>query len=116
MAYIKTTLKKLSDDIDKVLEDNAEANYYNGLFDGGEWSQTGPDFTNLIKRWRLNRRRLNLWTWTAYDYAVQFSEHYPKPIYGYNKYGPYLHNPWHRIWENLTCIFMAGHFQENKFK
>jgi len=111
---MKLTLKKLSNDISKVLYYNSEANYYNGLFGGGEWSHTGPDFTDLIKRWKLTRRRLCLYTWVAYDYAKMFSEHYPKPIYEYNKYGPYCVNPWYDIWENLNCIFMAGFLQSNE--
>lgn len=106
---LKTTLKKLSADIDKVLNDDAEANYYNGLIDGGEWSQCGPDFTNLIKRWKLTRRRLCLYAWVAEDYAKKFWEKYPgKRRYGYTDT---TLNPWYNIQQNFDCIFMAGFLQ-----
>lgn len=108
---MKTTIKKLSADISKVLKKNAEANYYNGLIDCGEWSQTqtGPDFSNLIKRWKLNRRRLCLWTWIAWDYATEFQKHFPRSTHGYDpKKGPYILNPWQEIAENLQEVFMAG--------
>lgn len=107
---MKTTLKKLSADIDKVLEDNAKANYYNGLFDGGEWSQCGPDFSNLVKRWKLTRRRLCLYTWVAEDYAREFDKRYPgakTKLYDYY-HNNHRNNPWYDIWQNFNCIFMAG--------
>lgn len=107
---LKTTLKKLSADIDRVLEDNAKANYYNGLIDGGEWSQCGPDFTNLIKRWKLNRRRLNLYAWVAEEYALEFEKRYPKSkteMYDYY-HGRDSCNIWYNILQNFHCIFMMG--------
>lgn len=106
---MKTTIKKLAGAIDKVLADNAEATYYyNGLFDDGEWSQTGPDFTSLIKSWNLNRRRLCLWSWTAWEYAKEFEQHFPGRTHGYTKRGPYCLNPWQNIAETLDIVFMAG--------
>lgn len=105
---MKTTLKKLAKAIWDVLEQNEKANYFNGLFDCGEWSCSTPDFSKLIKDWHLNRRRLNLWTWIAYEYAREFEKRFPHRTYRYNKYGPYVHNPWLEVWEALNTIFMAG--------
>jgi hypothetical protein len=115
VSDMKTTLKKLAADIDRVLGENAEANYYNGLFDCGEWSQTGADFTDLIKRWKLTRRRLCLWTWVAWYYAEEFQKHYPKSTFGYDtKKGPYCTNPWQEIAENLQEVFIIGFLQSDK--
>jgi hypothetical protein len=81
---MKATIKKLSADIEKVLDDTAEANYYNGLIDGGEWSQVGPDFSDLIKRWELTREQLINYISIANKHAS----------------------------DNFTCIFMAGFLNE----
>ena len=106
---MKTTIKKLAADIDRVSGQNATANYYNGLIDCGEWSQCGPDFTKLIKNWHLNRRRLCLWTWLAWGYAEEFDKHFPHSTHGYDpKKGPYSLNPWRDIAETLQDVFMAG--------
>lgn len=39
--------------IDQEADKNEEANYFNGLIDGGEWSQQAPDFSKVVKRFSL---------------------------------------------------------------
>ena len=115
MMKMKTTIKKLANAINEELAKNCKANYYSGLFDGGEWSQKEPDFTKLIQNWHLNRRRLCLWTWIAWDYAEEFDKHYPKRTRGYDsKKGPYDPNPWRDIAETLQNIFIAGFLNNRK--
>lgn len=102
---MKAEIKRLSRAIDKVLHDNAEANYYNGLIDGGEWSQSGPNFDRLIKQFELTREKLNTYINFAEEMAREFNKKYP------GKKPEILANPWLDIIINMHSIFMAGYLK-----
>lgn len=111
---MKATIKKLAKDIDYVLEQNAICNEMSALIDCGEWSGTGPDFTDLIKRWKLDRATLLTYVDIAYKHAKRFDELFPKiEKYAHQGWWPQVPtNPWKEIYQTLNCIFIAGELQE----
>jgi len=111
---MKTTIKRLSREIDRILDKTEEANYYDGLIDGGEWSQQGPDFSDLIKRWKLTREQLILYCNMASEYGSIWFEKYPATKANLKPWDCLEdRNPWKHIQQNLECIFMAGELQES---
>jgi|WetSurSiteA1Bulk_404760.scaffolds.fasta_scaffold03388_7 hypothetical protein len=112
---MKQTIKRLASDIGKVLDDNEEANYYNGLFDGGEWSQSGPDFSPLIKRWNLTKDTLKIYCDLAHYWMIKFDELYPMSAsrqYRKDMYGPDDSNPWRHRGICLEVLFMEMEMSE----
>ena len=107
MTNYKQHIKKLSYAIDRLLNDNAEANYYNGLVDAGEWSQSDPDFNKLIVGWKLTPRLLMFYIEQADYWASTWYLKYPlrhiKKARPWDSDISYL-NVWRHILDNLETL------------
>lgn len=115
---MKNIIKNLSKEVEEILSQNAVSNEMAALIDYGEWSQTDPDFSGLVKRWGLTREQLIEYCNEAKKYADKFNEMFPKDGFKMNPEKGIFHhndlNPWDYILGNLHCIFMAGELQETE--
>jgi hypothetical protein len=112
---MKQILKHLAQDIHEVLEQTSVANEMGALIDYGEWSQSSPDFTQLIGKWKLTRDKLLSYCAQAAEYSVTFRHKFPvHPRDWKSKKGYWNHvtrediNPWLQIALSFDMIFMAG--------
>jgi hypothetical protein len=112
----KRALKQLSLEINKVLEVNEKANEMAAGFDGGEFSQMAPDFSDLVKLWKLTPDKLLGFIETSSSYAHTFNHRFPMDPNkwqwdenkGYNKsVVPHELNPWHWVTLNLDLVYMT---------
>jgi hypothetical protein len=109
---VKSTVKKLSIEIDKILIENDQANSMGALIDYGEWSQQEPDFTNLVKNWGLNESNLSLCINLAMEHFSTFMDKYPVEKLNLKPWETFEdRNPWHWIILNLECLYMDPSIQ-----
>lgn len=114
---MKTEIKHLAKEINRVLSFYYYSQQMNALIDCGEWSSgIEPDFKPLIRRFKLTRPQLLKYIEIADENAHKFFSFYPKENFKPNPYKGINYifdiNPWADIYQTLHCIFQAGELQE----
>ncbi len=113
----RQVIKHLVSEINEVLYNNETSNEMAALIDYGEWSQTTPDFNDLIAKWKLNRNKLLIICKEAERLAELEKQYFKKPaiidMKKMYKYGPYywLDERWLNSVETIHCLFMLNKFQ-----
>lgn len=107
---MKQAIKRLAAAVNDVLNENAIANEMDALFDAGEWSQQPPDFSTLVTRLGLTRKRLTEYIEQAKNLARIHDQHRPESKRCQHT-GLYIPNEWEERVEAINCIFMSGELQ-----
>lgn len=105
---MKQIIKKLAEEISDVLNQNAITNEMDALIDAGEWSQSGPDFDPLVKRWGLSADQVMGYIQQAMEWSRIFRTREPEESRRKRYAVCYFQDPWEERVEKLHCLFMAG--------
>jgi hypothetical protein len=109
---MKQIIRKLALAVNEVLNQTELANEMDALIDYGEWSGSEPNFSKLVRDWKLDRPTLLEYCKVAESYADQFDQRFPISKIKYQPWGSYNdHNGWFNITQMLHCIFMSGELQ-----